>query len=503
MAKLPKGVEILAKMTRNATRLLTPEALSFLAGLHRAFNAGRRIEAVAMAAPDFRVESASIRDGAWKAAQLPRDLLDLRAVIQAGTDRRSVIAALNSGARVCIADFADMTVPSWDNLVDGQINLMDRWTSAMEHIDAASGKRTALGQKAATLMVRPRGLDLDEGHVRIDGKAVAAGLFDAGLYLFHNARTALAKASGPYLCLPRIGCQAQARLWNDIIIRIQSDLALPLSTIRVVAMLDALSPVFEVDEIAFELRDHLAALSLCRWSYARSFIGISDGRKAVALPDRGALAPLHEAVSGLLIKTAHRRGCLAIGGTIASAAGRSGAERAVRAGHDGVLTTNVESVAAAVKVFNDDMPTANQIYVTRDDVSPARKDLIAIPVGVTSEAAFRQNIRMAFLYIESWLRGRGSVSIDGSVEDAASADFRWAQVWQGCQHGIKLDTGRKMNEALVEECLAEEIKRVKVEIGDEAYRNGRFKEAIALFRSLCLAKDLAPSFTVSAARKLA
>ena len=500
MAKALKGIEITAKIPREAARLLTPAALNFLAGLQRVYEARLPEE---MPHLEQRHESRAIRGGAWRIAALPRELHDLRGVMVMPTHRKAVINGLNSGAKAAIADFADMTVPAWENLLAGQINLMDRWTSAMEHVDAATGKRTALGQRLASLAVRPRGLMLDEPRVRVDGKPISAGLFDAGLYLFHNARTALAKASAPYLSLPGIGTQAQARLWNDLIIRIQSDLGLPLGTVRVLVMIDSLPSAFEIDEIVFELREHAAALAYGGWRFAASVIAHSETFKGKALPDGDALAGFHAAVSGLVINAAHRRGCLALGTLIAASdQARLLAGTAVRAGFDGVMVAHADMVPVAMAMFNDGMPTPNQIYVTRDDAKGGPAELLKPASGARSEAALRGNIRSSLLYFESWLCGRGTMVIDGAVADAARAEFRWVQIWHWLQLSVRLDGGPRVTVELFEALLGEEVKVLKAEAGEEAYRTGRFKDAVALLKSLCLAGNLAPGFAVPAMRKL-
>ncbi len=500
MARALKGVEITAKVPREAARLLTPAALNFLAGLQRAYMAGLSEEPPLL---EERSQSRAIRDGTWKIAALPRELQDLRGVMVMPTHRKAVINGLNSGAKAAIADFADMTVPVWENLLAGQINLMDRWTSAMEHVDAAAGKRTALGQRLASLVVRPRGLMQDEPRVKAGGKLISAGLFDAGLYLFHNARTALAKASAPYLCLAGIGTQAQARLWNDLIIRIQSDLGLPLGTIRVLVMIDSLPAAFAIDEIVFELRDHVAALAHDGWRFAASVIAHSKTFEGKALPQAEALAPFHGAVSGLIVNAAHKRGCLALGTLIAASdQARLLAGAAVRAGFDGAMLAQADMVPVAMAMFNDGMPTPNQLYVTRDDVKGGPDALLKPMGGARSEAALRGNIRSSVLYFESWLRGRGTMVIDGAVTDAARAEFRWMQAWQWLQMSVKLDGGPKVTSGFFETLLAEEVKRLKAEAGEEAYRNGRYKDAVALLKSLCLAESLTPGFAVPAMRKL-
>ncbi len=501
MAKSPKGIEVVPKVSREASRVLTGDALRFVAELHRAAVADRaRITSLRAAhqalfdkgaLPDFRPETSAIRDGEWKAAALPRDLLDQRAGIVAAPSRKELLAALNSGAKICLADFADFTSPSWNNLIDGQVNLMDRWTSAMEHIDPSTKKRVSLSQRLATLMVRPRGLDQDEPRLKVDGKPVAAALFDAGLYLFHNAKVALAKASGPYLCLPRITSQTEARAWNDILVHAESLLGLPAGSIRVTVTIDDLCAAFEMDEIAYELRNHIAGLSAGGMNYAFSSIRNLGAQKTRIAADDGSHGT---ALAGLLIRTAHRRGMIAMA-AMARSDVKPAAEDAVRQGFDGQWTAHPDQVAGALKIFNDDMPTPNQTYVTRDDAVSRQKDLLLHHEGVKAEAVFRGNIRVALIGIEGWISGRGTVLVDGIMEDRASIEFRRAQLWQWLRHGVTLDSGVKLKPTVFEACLAEALKQ-------EKSADGHFKEAAALLKSLCLAKEFVADFTPLAMRKL-
>lgn len=502
MAKAPKGIEVIPKISRDAARVLTADALRFVAELHRAivqeravlasFREARQAQFDKGSLPDFRPETSAIRNGGWKAAAIPRDLLDQRAGIVTAPSRRELLAALNSGAKLCLADFTDFTSPTWDNLVDGHINLMDRWTSAMEHVDAATKKRVSLSQRLATLMVRPRTLLQDEPRVKVDGKSVSAALFDAGLYLFHNATVSLAKASGPYLCLPGVTSQAEARLWNDILIHAQSLLGLPAGAIRVNVAIDDISAAFEMDEIAYELRDHIAGLAPGGLNYAFSYVRIFGAQKTRLLTSPDSL---NDTLSGAVIRTAHCRGLLALAAMTRGNA-QSDAETAVRQGFDGLWASHHEQVAGVTKIFNDDMPTPNQIYVSREDADVSQKSLLAMTDGVKAEALFTQNIRVALLGLESWLNGRGTIAHDNIIEDTASIEFRRAQLWQWLRHGVKLDSGAKLSAAMFDACLVETLKQVKSS-------DGRFREAASLLKTLCLAKAFVPDFSMLAMRKLA
>ena len=529
MAKLPKGVTFTERMKPGYDRVLTSGAISFVASLHRAFE-GERQRLLALRAerktrfdkgelPDFLPHTKSIRDGNWKVAPIPHDLQDRRVEITGPTDRKMVINALNSGAKVFMADFEDSNSPVWDNLIRGQINLMDRWTSAMEHLDPETKKRYALAGKPAVLMVRPRGWHLDEAHLKVNGKPISGALFDFGLYFFHNAKTSLAKASGPYFYLPKLESYLEARLWNQIFIFAQSTVGLPLATIKATVLIETLPAAFEMDEIIFELRDHLAGLNCGRWDYIFSFIKTFSSNKNFLLPDRSQVVmskAFLAAYSALLIKTCHRRGCFAMGGMAAQIPNRKDAEanriafekvaadkeREARNGHDGTWVAHPDLVPLAMKVFNELMPTPNQLYVAREDVNVGQRELLQVHEGTRTEAGFRENIRVGVQYIEAWLRGRGAVPIYNLMEDAATAEIARAQIWQWLKFGAVLDTGVKVTQSFFEKCLAEELKQVKEEVGADAYSRGRFKEAAALFKAMSTSKKFEPFLTIPAYRKI-
>ena len=511
MAKLPKGVTFTVKSQPGYGRVLTPEALAFVAQLHRAFE-GERQQLLELRAerqklfdkgalPDFLASTAAIRAGAWKVAPIPPGLQDRRVEITAPTERKTAIEAFNSGARVYVADFGDSNSPTWDNMVQGQINLMDRWTGKMELIEPASGRRHSLAGKPAVLMVRPRGLHLDEAHMRVDGKPVAAGLFDFGLYFFHNARTAIAKTSGPYFYLPQLESHLEARLWNQVFILAESVLALKLGTIKATVLIETLPAVFEMDEIIFELRDHLTGLSCGHSGLIFSFIKSFSIRKNFVLPDRSQIAASQaflSAPSMLLVKTCHRRGCLAIGG-----AGAEQTAHEARHGFDGTgVVADPDLVAPALKIFNELMPTSNQLYVAREDVKVGQKEMLEIPQGARTEAGFRENLRLSLRYIEAWLRGTGTIRIDNRMVDTAEAEIVRAQIWQWLKLELTLAGGRKVTRILFNACLEDEMKRAKQELGAETHAKGRFKEAAALMKCLILSRTLEPFFSAAAFRHI-
>jgi malate synthase len=486
VAKLPKGIELVPKLDRDAARVLTADALAFIASLQRAISSERLrlIEARDNGdAPEFRRETVAIRRAEWKVAALPRELADQRTVVVAPPSRRELLGALNSGARLCVADFHDMASPVWDNLIDGHINLMDRWTSAMEHVDKTTGRRVSLSQKLATLMVRVRPLLADEPRLKIDGKAVASGLFDAGLYLIHNARTAIAKASGPWLWLPGIHTQAEARLWNDILLHAQSLLELPAGTIRVNLMLDSAAAAFAADEIAYELREHLAGLAIGAERYAKSLMELNAQQKP-----KSVLGNAPSALIGFIVGRAHRRGALALAPAIReSGPARELSELAVREGADGILLSIPELATAAAKVFNDDMPTPNQIYVTRDELKTKPEELLAGEEAFGGEDVFRQYAGASLLFLEAWLSG------SAALIDAAEFERMRMLLWQWTRLGTKFE-GAKAGEAMLEDALLAAMKQEKDSRGEENYRTGRFREAAALLRALALSKDWIADF---------
>ncbi|MBX6427024.1 MAG: malate synthase A [Variibacter sp.] len=528
--RLPRGVAIHGAMGPRYDEVLTRDALAFVADLHRRFDATRqRLLAMRQeqqkrydggALPDFPSETADIRAGEWKVAPIPHDLLDRRVEITGPVDRKMIINALNSGARTFMADFEDANSPTWANNVEGQINLRDRWNGTLEFTDPATGKDYRLGPNPAVLIVRPRGWHLDEVHMTVDGKPVSGALFDFGLYFFHNARAQMDQGTGPYFYLPKLESYHEARLWNDVFLFAQEALGIPAGTIKATVLIETLPAAFEMDEILWELRDHAAGLNAGRWDYIFSFIKKLAKNPAYILPDRSQLvmgeAFLH-AYALLLIRTCHRRGALAIGGMAAqipvrndpaaNAAAfdkvRADKEREARDGHDGTWVAHPDLVPVAREVFDRLMPQPNQLDRLREDVHVTRDDLLRIHEGTRTEAGFRHNIRVGVQYLEAWLRGRGAVPIYNLMEDAATAEISRAQIWQWIKYGVALDTGVTASPEFFKRALAEEMEKVKGEIGEEAYENGRFPEAIALFSELSLAEEFPEFLTIPAYRLIA
>jgi malate synthase len=463
-------------------RILTAPALSFVEDLTRRFRP--RIDELlerrratqarfnAGARPDFLAETAAVRGGDWTVGPIPADLQDRRVEITGPVDRKMIINALNSGANVFMADFEDATSPTWANLVDGQANLMDAVRRTISY-ESDAGKRYTLKASLATLMVRPRGFHLPEQHLLVDGRPAPGMLFDFGLYFFHNARALIESGTGPYFYLPKMQSHLEARLWNEIFLHAQAALGIPAGTIKVTVLIETLPAAFEMDEILFELRDHIAGLNCGRWDYIFSSIKTLQNDAAFVLPDRGQVtmeAPFLRAYTQLLIKTCHRRGAFAMGGMAAQIPIKDDPEanakamekvradklREVREGHDGTWVAHPALVAIAKQVFDEGMPAPNQLARLRQDVVADAAALIAPPTGTRTEAGLRHNIRVGIQYLEAWLGGQGAVPIYNLMEDAATAEISRTQIWQWIKHGAALDDGRTVTRPLVQQLIAEE-----------------------------------------------
>ena len=516
--------DIRGPMAARYDEILTPEALAFLEGLHRTFDA-RRLALLAARAerqtaldagalPDFLPQTRAIRAGDWRVAPIPADLLDRRVEITGPVDRKMVINALNSGANVFMADFEDANAPTWANNLDGQINLKDRWHASLDFTDAASGKHYALGGTPAVLLVRPRGWHLPERHLTVDGHPISGALFDFGLYVFHNAKAQIAKRTAPYFYLPKLESHLEARLWNDVFVHAQKALGIPNGTIKATVLIETLPAAFEMDEIIYELRDHMAGLNCGRWDYMFSFIKKLRANPHYILPDRAQVVmgkAFLRAYSLLLIKTCHRRGAFAMGGMAAQIPNRkdkaandaafakvkADKEREAGDGHDGTWVAHPDLVPVAREVFDRLMPGPNQLARQRQDVAVGQRELLEVHDGTKSENGMRENIRVGVQYIEAWLRGRGAVPLYNLMEDAATAEISRAQVWQWIRYGVTLTDGRQATPEMFEHLLDEEMTRIRGEVGD-AFAQGRFDEARALFRALSLADRFEEFLTLPA-----
>jgi malate synthase len=525
-----RGIAITGEMGPRYDEILTPEAMAFVADLHRRFDTRRkdllgerdaqqeRYDSGAL--PDFLQETQEIRDGDWRVAPIPADLQDRRVEITGPVDRKMVINALNCGANVYMADFEDANSPTWTNNLEGQINLKDRWAGTLEFTDPNSGKEYRLGEKLAVMVVRPRGWHLVEAHFTVDGEPVSGALFDFGLYVFHNARRQIEQGTGPYFYLPKLETHQEARLWNDVFVFAQERLGIPAGTIKATVLIETLPAAFEMDEILYELRDHIAGLNAGRWDYIFSFIKKLANNPNYVLPDRGQVVmgkAFLGAYAALLVKTCHHRGAFAMGGMAAQipvkgdaaaneqafARVRADKEREANDGHDGTWVAHPDLVPVAKEVFDRMMPWPNQLERLRNDVEVTRQDLLQVHEGTKTEEGFRHNIRVGVQYIEAWLRGRGAVPIYNLMEDAATAEISRAQIWQWIKYGVRLDTGVRADADFFRQAIDEEMARVRDELGADAYDSGRFPEAIKLFSDLSLADEFEDFLTIPAYRLIA
>ncbi|MGE3161677.1 MAG: malate synthase A [Burkholderiales bacterium] len=508
---LPKGVSIAGRMTPEFAQILTPEALAFVAALHRQFEPRRRELMARRAArqkefdsgklPDFLAETRQIRESAWTIAPQPKDMLDRRVEITGPTDRKMVINALNSGASTFMADFEDANCPTWFNMIDGQVNLRDavRRTITFEQ----GGKRYALNDKTAVLIPRPRGWHLVEKHVTVDGAPVAGGILDFGLLFFHNAKELLARGSGPYYYLPKMESHLEARLWNDIFRAAQDALGVPQGSIKATVLIETVLAAFEMDEILWELKEHSAGLNIGRWDYIFSCIKKFRSNKDFCLADRAQVtmtAPFLRAYALLLVKTCHQRGAPAMGGMAAQIpikndpkANEAALEkvrldklREVTDGCDGTWVAHPGLVPVAKAVFDEHMPKPNQYEKQRPDVNVTARDLLDFrPEAPITEAGLRNNISVGIQYLGAWLAGNGCVPVFNLMEDAATAEISRSQIWQWIRSEKgKLDDGRRVTKDLFRKLLAEELPKVKDYLGEQAFAAGKYAEGAELFEKI-------------------
>jgi malate synthase len=506
------GIEIAGPVPESFREILAPGALQLVAKLHRNFNGRRKdllerrnrrqIELDNGKTPDFLPETAPIRAGDWKVAPIPKDIADRRVEITGPTDRKMVINALNSGAKVFMADFEDANAPTWHNMVEGHINLRDAIRRTIE-FQSPEGKAYQLKDEVAVLFVRPRGWHLIEKHLLVDGEPVAGGLFDFGLYLFHNAKELLSRGSGPYFYLPKMESHLEARLWNDVFNLAQDEIGIPRGSIRATVLIETILAAFEMDEILYELRDHSAGLNCGRWDYIFSCIKRFRNKPDFILADRALVTMtthFMHSYSLLCIKTCHRRGIHAMGGMAAQipikndekanaeafAKVKADKEREASDGHDGTWVAHPGLVAVALEAFDAVMKNSNQIDRKREDVQVTAQDLLQFgPEKPITEKGLRTNVSVGIQYLEAWLRGSGAVPIFNLMEDAATAEISRAQVWQWIRSPKgKLDNGRKVTADLFRQVLEEELQKIKTSVGAERFAKGRYNEAAKLFSDL-------------------
>jgi len=512
-------------------RVLTPEARAFIEDLTRRFRAPLRELLAARAARqarldagtetlDFLKETAEVRASDWNVAPIPPDLLDRRVEITGPVDRKMIINALNSGAQVFMADFEDSLSPTWDNVIAGQGNLMDAVRRQIDYVDPNSGKSYRLDKKIAVLLVRPRGLHLEERHFAVDGSPAPAPLFDFGLYLFHNAKDLLARKTGPYYYLPKLQGHLEARWWNEVMTYAEQTLGLPVGTARATILIETLPAAFEMDEILYELRDHIVGLNCGRWDYIFSIIKTLKAVPGRVLPDRAQVtmaAHCMRSYTTLLIKTCHRRGAFAMGGMAAQIpikgddARNEAALEKVRAdkrreagdGHDGTWVAHPGLVPIALEVFTSVLGTKrNQLGVLREDVQVTAADLLAVPEGTRTEAGLRHNIRVGIHYLAAWLSGNGCVPLYDLMEDAATAEICRSQVWQWLHNEVDITmadgTSSVLTDAAFRRMVTEEYAGIKDEVGGARFAAARYPEARDLFTELSTAREFVEFLTLPA-----
>jgi malate synthase len=504
------GLEIRGDIPPPFAEILTPEACEFLAGLFQSFErrrqellarrVRRQADLDAGTPPEFLPETRAIREGSWKVAPAPADLLDRRTEITGPVDRKMVINALNSGAKVFMADFEDATSPTWENLIEGHINLRDAVRRTITFTNP-EGKAYKLNEKTATLLVRPRGWHLPEKHVTLGGKPVSGSLFDFGLYFFHNAKELLARGSGPYFYLPKMEGHLEARLWNDVFIQAQDTLGIPRGSIRATALIETILATFEAEEMLYELREHASGLNCGRWDYIFSCIKKLNRTENYLFPDRSQVtmtAPFMRAYCLHVIKVCHRRGAHAMGGMAAQipikndpkandaamAKVLADKEREAADGHDGTWVAHPGLVPIALKAFDKYMPGPNQVDRQRNDVNVTSSELLAPPAGTITEAGVRTNFSVGIQYLEAWFGGSGCVPLYNLMEDAATAEISRAQLWQWLHRGGVLADGRPVTIGLYEMILGEVIAQIQSEVGEARYSNGHYRTAAHMFAEM-------------------
>lgn len=523
-----EAVEILGAMTPTAAEILTPQAQEFLTALARRFTP-RRDELLARRSerqrlidaghlPDFLPETRHIREGDWRIAPIPSDIQDRRVEITGPTDRKMIINALNSGAKVFMADCEDANSPTWENMIEGQANLRDAVRGTISYTND-QGKHYQLNPQTAVLFVRPRGWHLNEKHFLVDGQPMPGGLFDFGLYFFHNVQERIKRGSGIYFYLPKLESHLEARLWNDVFNFAEDTLGVPRGTIKATVLIETILATFEAEEILYELREHSAGLNCGRWDYIFSYIKKFSQHPDRLLPDRAQVTmtvPFMRLYSQYVIKVCHRRGAHAMGGMAAQipikhdAAANDAALEKVRAdklrevndGHDGTWVAHPGLVPIALEVFNAAMPQPNQIERQRDDVQVSAHDLLKPNDGPITEHGLRWNLKVGIQYLESWLNGNGCVPLYNLMEDAATAEISRAQVWQWLHHNATLEDGRKVTTALYSAMLEQEMGAIRQEVGEERFTSGKYQQAATLFDQMIRNEQFTDFLTIPAYQSL-
>ena len=500
------GLVIVGPMSPRYAEILTPDACAFVAVLAAKFGPrreqllARRVERQAEIdagkMPDFLTETAHIRAGNWQVPPPPPDLVDRRTEITGPVDRKMAINALNSGAQCWMADFEDANSPTWENVIEGQINMRDAARRTLT-FESPEGKKYALKDKIATIVARPRGWHMEEKHALLGGKRISASLFDWGLYFFHNAKELIARGSGPYFYLPKMESHLEARLWNDVFIHAQTALGIPQGTVRATVLIETILGCIEAEEILYELREHASGLNCGRWDYMFSFVKKFRNRPEYLFPDRTLITmtvPFLRAYALHVINVCHRHGAYAMGGMAAqipiknnpaaneAALAKVYADKVREAadGHDGTWVAHPGLVAAALEAFAQHMKGPNQLHRLHE-VKITAANLLEPLHGPITEGGVRWNLHVGVRYLEAWLGGSGAEPIHNLMEDLATSEISRSQLWQWLRYGAKLDDGRTITADLYDQLIAEELTNMRAEYGDERYEGGHFKNATELF----------------------
>ena len=519
------AIDVSRRPVARGDEVLTPQALELLASLHRCFNP-RRLQLLAARArrqaeidrgqrPDFLPQTTYVRSSDWRIGTVPADLADRRVELTGPPNRKLMVNGLNAPVGTFMADFEDACAPSWENLIQGQINLSDAIRRRISYTDPLSGRHYALNERTATLIVRPRGWHLPEKHVQVDGQAVSGALFDFALYLANNHKALAQGGSAAYFYLPKLESHLEARLWNDVFLAAQEALGIPRGTIKATVLIETVLAAFEMDEILFELREHVVGLNCGRWDYIFSFIKKFRNHRDAVLPDRDAVTmetPFLKAYVDLLIQTCHRRGAYAIGGMAAQIPIRGNPEaheaallkvrsdklREARAGHDGTWVAHPALAPIAAAAFDTVMQGRNQLHVLRAEVRVTAADLLRVPHGAITDAGLRRNIRVGVQYIEAWLGGNACVPLYHLMEDAATAEICRAQLWQWLAHEARSADGELICLERFNRTLSEEIERIHAEVGGARTLAGVFPSAVRLFAAMVTAETFDEFLTLPA-----
>lgn len=526
---MSEQLKITGELKDSYETILTPEALEFFLALESSFNErrkallNRRVQVQkdidAGKLPDFLPETSSIRESEWTVADIPDDLKDRRVEITGPVDRKMIINALNSGANVFMADFEDSNSPTWQNCIEGQINLRDAINRTISYT-SPEGKAYTLGSQPAVLMVRPRGWHLDEKNITLGGHRVSGSLFDFAMFFYHNAKKLIDSGSGPYFYLPKLENHLEARLWNDVFNMAQDLHGIPRGTIRATVLIETILAAFEMNEILYELKDHSAGLNCGRWDYIFSFIKKFRNYSDFVLPDRSKVTMTTHflrSYSQLVIQTCHKRGIHAMGGMAAQipiknneqanaeaiSKVKADKQREASDGHDGTWVAHPGLISTAKEIFDELMPGQNQIDNKREDVKVNASDLLAIPEGTITEEGLRINIDVSIQYMESWLNGNGCVPIYNLMEDAATAEISRAQIWQWIHNekGV-LSDGRKITKEFYFPIVKEELSKIKAMVGEERFSKGKYELAAELINQLSTSDEFGEFLTLVAYEKI-